>query len=163
MGLKAKWNIEGRLTHCWLLCFIWICCQFEESRISPSHTLQSIHSPSLSQLFFFETSRQTLKSFLSVTLLWHSCYPFGSPWQYSQTISSAKTFCASLHSRSLLPAGRQPQNQLSNNSSGDAAHRLDSWPANQRDSYFKPHITAPGPPLSSPMPSHVTEGECGVN
>lgn len=61
------------------------------------------------------------------------------------------------------PAVRQPQNLLSNNSSGDAAQKLDSWPANQRDSYFKPHIAASGPPLSLQMPlSHVTEkGLCG--
>lgn len=54
-------------------------------------------------------------------------------WCYSWT---DQTFFASLRSRSSPPAGRQPEKLLSSTGSGDAAHRLDSWPENQCDSYF---------------------------
>lgn len=119
-------------------------------------TTQNI--PALSFKQFVVRAADRLQSHFSpfhhadtVAALW-LCVAVQSDW--SVRLKLSVPHCAQA---AYSPAGRQPQNLLSNNSSGDAAHRLDSWPANQRDSYFKPHIPRSGPPsvIAGAVPCHL--------
>ena len=72
------------------------------NRAKKTHQITLKYPQSISKSIVFFVWRQQKDSFFSA--LWHSRCPLAL--SAVGLISSAKTFCASLHSRSLFPAGR---------------------------------------------------------
>lgn len=164
---------EGNTSkHCWFWSFNWICWQFPKvpafsfersTKPEQSITLKQPRSISKSTVLFVRPADRLWSHFS----LFHHFDSVAALWLCGSTVRliTGENFLL-LHCTQGAyphtqppppPAGRQPQTQLFNNSSCDAARTLESRPANRRDSYFKPHIAAPGTPLSSPVPSLCRE------